>query len=193
MPYSNPCDSAKNEYQGDGTTVLFSVTFEYAEQSDVKVYLWNDNQYELTTDWTWANATQIQFNTAPAVPSNPATINNVRIVRETSIEPLSAQFYPGASIKAKDLNDNFEQLKFAVEENRCIADSDYWKKYEGTIHSNETWSGSDDLIATTAAIDAAFLRQDSSETINSGVTWSNSDNYVATTAAIDARIVDLVE
>jgi len=153
MPYSNPCDSAKNEYQGDGTTVLFSVTFEYAEQSDVKVYLWNDNQYELTTDWTWANATQIQFNTAPAVPSNPATINNVRIVRETSIEPLSAQFYPGASIKAKDLNDNFEQLKFAVEENRCIADSDYWKKYEGTVHSNETWSSSDNLIATTAAID----------------------------------------
>jgi len=153
MPYSNPCDSAKDEYQGDGTTVLFSVTFEYAEQSDVKVYLWNDNQYELTTDWTWANATQIQFNTAPAVPSNPATINNVRIVRETSIEPLSAQFYPGASIKAKDLNDNFEQLKFAVEENRCIADSDYWKKYEGTVHSNETWSSSDNLIATTAAID----------------------------------------
>ena len=187
MPYSNPCDSAKDEYQGDGTTVLFSVTFEYAEQSDVKVYLWNDNQYELTTDWTWANATQIQFNTAPAVPSNPATINNVRIVRETSIEPLSAQFYPGASIKAKDLNDNFEQLKFAVEENRCIADSDYWKKYEGTVHSNETWSSSDNLIATTAAMDARF-QDELSETITSAETWTGDDDTIATTAAIDNRI-----
>ena len=193
MPYSNPCTSAKIEYLGDGTTVLYPFPFEYTKQSDVKVYIWNDNQYELNTDWTFENATTIRFNTAPPASTNPVGQNAIRIVRETDIEPLNAQFYPGASIKAKDLNDNFEQLKFAVEENRCIADGNYWKRYEDTLHSNETWSGSDTTIATTAAIDAAFLRQDSTETINSGIPWSSSDAFVATTAAIDARIVDLVE
>ena len=193
MPYSNPCTSAKIEYAGDGSTVLYTFPFEYTKESDVKVYIWNDNQYELNTDWTFENATTIRFNTAPAASTNPVGQNAIRIVRETDIEPLNAQFYPGASIKAQDLNDNFEQLKFAVEENRCIADANYWKRYEDTLHSNETWSGSDNTIATTAAIDAAFLRQDSTETINSGMSWSNSDAFVATTAAIDARIVDLVE
>nr|BAR31686.1 hypothetical protein [uncultured Mediterranean phage uvMED] len=46
---------------------------------------------------------------------------------------------------------------------------------------------------TEAEAEAAFLRQDSSETIASGVTWSNSDAKVATTAAINARIIDLVD
>ena len=46
---------------------------------------------------------------------------------------------------------------------------------------------------TTAATDARYFRQDSSETISSGDTWSGSDSYIATTAAIDARIVDLVD
>ena len=46
---------------------------------------------------------------------------------------------------------------------------------------------------TETEADAAFLRQDSSETIASGVTWSSVDSKVATTAAIDARIIDLVD
>ena len=46
---------------------------------------------------------------------------------------------------------------------------------------------------TEAEAEAAFLRQDSSETIASGVSWSNSDDKVATTAAINARIIDLVD
>ena len=51
----------------------------------------------------------------------------------------------------------------------------------------------DDRYYTETEADAAFLRQDSSETIASGVTWSSVDSKVATTAAIDARIIDLVE
>ena len=46
---------------------------------------------------------------------------------------------------------------------------------------------------TETEADAAFLRQDSTETIASGVTWSSVDSKVATTAAIDARIIDLVD
>ena len=48
-------------------------------------------------------------------------------------------------------------------------------------------------LLTTAATDARYFRQDSSETIASGNTWSAGDTHVATTAAIDARIIDLVD
>ena len=51
----------------------------------------------------------------------------------------------------------------------------------------------DNRYYTETEADAAFLRQDSSETIASGVTWSSVDSKVATTAAIDARIIDLVD
>ena len=46
---------------------------------------------------------------------------------------------------------------------------------------------------TETEAEAAFLRQDSSETIASGVTWSGTDSKVATTAAIDLRIIELVD
>ena len=48
-------------------------------------------------------------------------------------------------------------------------------------------------LLTTAASDARYFRQDSSETIASGNTWSAGDTHIATTAAIDARIIDLVD
>ena len=51
----------------------------------------------------------------------------------------------------------------------------------------------DNTFFTTAAAEAAFLRQDSSETIASGVTWSATDTKVATSAAIDLRIIELVD
>ena len=51
----------------------------------------------------------------------------------------------------------------------------------------------DSRYYTETEADAAFLRQDSTETIASGVTWSSVDSKVATTAAIDARIIDLVD
>ena len=46
---------------------------------------------------------------------------------------------------------------------------------------------------TKTQADAAFFKQDSTESITSGNTWSNSDTKVATTAAIDARIIDLID
>ena len=51
----------------------------------------------------------------------------------------------------------------------------------------------DNRYFTETECEAAFLRQDSSETIASGVTWSGTDTKVATTAAIDLRIIDLVD
>ncbi len=56
-----------------------------------------------------------------------------------------------------------------------------------------TATSNDTSLFTSAAADAAFLRQDSSETIASGDTWSGLDSKVATTAAIDLRVIELVD
>lgn len=103
----------QNTYTGDGTTVLFSFTFPYLATTDIKVSL----NGTITTAYTLANATTIQFNTAPA---NGAAI---RIYRVTDDAALAAQFYPGSAIRSQDLNDNFTQNLYVTQESNRDATS----------------------------------------------------------------------
>lgn len=96
----------QNTYTGDGTTVLFSFTFPYLETTDIKVTL----NGVITTAYTLANATTVQFNTAPA---NGAAI---RIYRKTEDATLAATFYPGSAIRSQDLNENFTQNLYVTQE-----------------------------------------------------------------------------
>src|SRR6056300_1462510 len=171
MTNSNPCGLVKIEYQGDGNTTTFSFPFKYSSTEDIKVYLWDETTltYELTTDWSFYsnNNSLIQFNTAPPTPTNPATIDNIRIVRETDINPLNARFYPGASIKADDLNSNFEQLKYAVEETRCQTDIDFGGRNlaDDGIKLDSIEAGADVTDATNVEAAGAVMESDTS-TIN---------------------------
>ena len=94
-----------NSYTGNGSTTNYSFTFEYLEQSEVKVTL----DGAATTAFTFANATTLSFTTAPA--------NGVDILiyRDTSVDVVKATFFPGSAIKAEDLNENFKQNNFAVQ------------------------------------------------------------------------------
>lgn len=132
----------QNTYTGDGSTVLFSFTFPYIVESDIKISL----DGTLTTAYTLANATTIQFNTAPA---NGVEI---RIYRDTDIDTLSSEFFPGSAIRAEDLNNNFTQNNYAVQE---IANNT-WDTDTETIKSNETWVDSDSQISTTQAATNRF-------------------------------------
>jgi len=73
-------------FNGTGSQTLFSFTFPYLEESDVKVSI--DGTTQSTTTYSFANATTISFNTAPA-----SGTNNVRIFRDTDIENLKASFF----------------------------------------------------------------------------------------------------
>ena len=161
------------EYTGDGSTTNYSFTFEYIKEAEVKVTL----DGTATTAFTFANATTLSFTTAPASGVK------IRIFRETDVSALKATFFAGSAIKAEDLNDNFTQNNFAVEELR----ESTWDFDTETIKSNETWVSSDTQIATTAAMDARF-QDEAAETITSSETWPNNDDTIATTAAIDDRI-----
>ena len=165
--------TTSNTFTGDGSTTNYSFTFEYLEQDEVKVTL----DGTATTAFTFANATTLSFTSAPA------NAVEIRIYRDTDTDTLKATFFPGSAVKAEDLNDNFTQNNFAVQEIKAAT----WDTETETIKSNETWVSSDSQIATTAAMDARF-QDEATETIESTETWPSNDTTVATTAAIDGRI-----
>src|SRR5210317_1340619 len=163
----------ENFFTGDGSTTSYVLTFEYIDEDDVKVSL----DGSITTAYSFANATTILFDSAPA--SDVA----IRIYRDTDIDELKSTFFAGSSIRAQDLNKNFEQNNFAVQEIKNYT----WDNETDTIHSDETWVSSDTQIATTAAMDARF-QDEATETIESTETWVSDDDRVPTTLASDNRV-----
>ena len=100
--------TTENLYVGNGSTVLYSFIFPYINEDDIYITL--DGLQ--TTEYTLANATTVEFNTAPA------TGVAIRIFRVTDIEEVTATFFPGSAIRAQDLNDNFEQTLYVAQENQ---------------------------------------------------------------------------
>ena len=93
-------------YTGNGSTTNYSFTFPYLKSTDITVQV----DDAVTTAWSLANATTVQFNTAPA--NNAA----IKILRKTNVDNLTATFYAGSAIKSEDLNDNFTQNLYVTQE-----------------------------------------------------------------------------
>ena len=104
----------ENNYQGNGVKTNYNFTFPYLKTSDVKASL----DGVATTNFTFVNATTIQFNNGatPPVATAPANGVLIKIFRETGVDNLAATFYAGSAIKSEDLNDNFTQNLFITQE-----------------------------------------------------------------------------
>ena len=148
------------EYTGNGSTTNYSFTFEYIKEAEVKATI----DGTATTAFTFANATTLSFNSAPA---NGAAI---RIFRDTDITTLKATFFPGSAIKAEDLNDNFTQNNFASQE----TDNE-------VVTANATAN-----TAKTTAEGAVTTANSAVTTANSAVTTANSAVTTANTASTNA-------
>ena len=98
----------QNQYTGNGSTTNYSFTFPYLAQTDVGVKI--NGTTQATTTYSFANATTISMNSAPA---NGAT---VIIFRDTNNDAKKATFYPGSAIKAEDLNNDFDQILYTAQE-----------------------------------------------------------------------------
>jgi hypothetical protein len=121
-----------NTYTGNGSNKLFSITFPYLDTSDVDVYL-NGTLQTITTQYTFANATTVEFVAAPA---NGAT---VKLDRSTDDSDNPATFFPGSSIKSTDLNDNFDQTLYVVQEiNNSVV------KLTDPLYANKTYIDAQD-------------------------------------------------
>ena len=104
----------ENNYVSNGSQTNYSFTFPYLKTSDITVSL---DGVE-TSNFTFANATTIQLNNGatPPVATAPASGVKIRILRETTVDNLTATFYAGSAIKSEDLNDNFTQNLFVTQE-----------------------------------------------------------------------------
>jgi hypothetical protein len=124
--------TTSNTYTGNGSNKLFSITFPYLATSDVDVYL-NGTLQTITTEYTFANATTVEFVAAPA---NGAV---VLLDRSTDDSDNPATFFPGSSIKAADLNDNFDQTLYVVQEinNKAV-------KVDDPLYANKTYIDAQD-------------------------------------------------
>jgi len=204
MAQCTDCD-ARIEYKGNGSQRTFTFQFEYFETTDVRVAQYDEEKLEYVdltygTDWLFKNPTVIEFAVAPAT--------DVVIYRCTDIDQMQATFFPGYSVKADDLNDDFNQLRLAIEESRCgigslkeeikSLDDVYLNSInvdEGgdLVKSNSNLTIDDEHVATTQWIDNRYWDQ-CEETTYLADTWNNEidDAHIPTTGAVEARLVEII-
>ena len=100
--------TTSNTFTGDGSTTTYSFTFPYIHEDHIRVSL--DGVDQPTTAYFFANATTITFNTAPSSDVE------IKIYRQTDDSELESTFFAGSSIRSQDLNDNFLQTLYLVQE-----------------------------------------------------------------------------
>jgi hypothetical protein len=160
----------------NGTNKLFTITFDYLDESDIDVYL-NGTLQTSITHYTFANATTIEFVTAPP---NGAT---VLIARSTSDTNLQATFFPGSSIKASDLNNNFNQVLYIAQEtvNSAASQSTAGLQTQITAATNTA----NTALTTANAADATATGI--AGTANTALTNANAAVVTANAASVTAN------
>jgi len=136
----------KITYTANGSDTQFTIPFEYIAEADVDVYVDTVFQLQQNTtstadathpqvisgditqgtaliNYTFANATTIQFNSAPA---NGAFI----FIQRTTDDSSVVTFTSGSTIRASELNSALEQVRFIAQEGTNTAQ-------EGVIPSKD--------------------------------------------------------
>ena len=204
--------TTENNYTGDGTTTSYSFSFPYIKKEDVRIEL---QQFELSsstvlstvevTDFTIpdANPTQIQFSAVSAnnyqeatgapkqyyantTPPNPVRI---RIYRVTDTSTTSTTFFVGSSIRAQDLNTNFEQaLYIGQEEENKIQQVAAGNIADGTITTAKI--ADDAVTAAKLGPDVSFTPADGSITAAKLASNAVTTAKIADTNVTTAKIAD---
>ncbi len=174
--------TTQTTYTGNGSTTNYSFTFEYLKQADVKVTL----NSVTTTAFTFANATTLSFNTAPA---NGAAI---RIFRDTASDNLNSTFFPGSAIKAEDLNENFTQNLYVTQESDAEAASATTTANGAVTTANGAVTTANNAVTTANSAetksDAAVATANTSNTNSTAaVATANTASSNATTAVNTAN------
>ena len=165
--------TTSNTYTGNGSNKLFSITFPYLDTSDIDVYL-NGTLQTITTQYSFANATTVEFVAAPA---NGAVI---LLDRSTDDQTLQATFFPGSSIKANDLNFNFDQVLYLAQETANISNAA--SANVGAANTNASAAVVTANSALSAANAAVATANTASSNASNAVTTANTASSNASTA-----------
>ena len=166
-----------NTYTGNGSNKLFSITFPYLDTSDIDVYL-NGTLQTITTQYSFANATTVEFVAAPA---NGAT---VKLDRSTDDSDNPATFFPGSSIKAADLNENFDQTLYVVQEinNKAV-------KVDDPLYANKTYIDAQDATKVSKSGDSMSGNLAMGGNKVTGLGTTSNANDAATKTYVDNNAV----
>jgi hypothetical protein len=153
------------------------------------------------------NTARVPPEPAAVVDPNEQLVDNVKIRRVTNIDDIRALFNAGSAIRSDDLNKNFEQLRYAIQEANCTSVPEevyqflldnYWDRFDNTVYSTEAWRSDDATIATTAALDQRFQdeRDDTftkAELAAASDVMPDDDVAVPTTGAVKDFVDHVVE
>jgi hypothetical protein len=168
----------QNQYTGDGTTVLFTISFPYLEQDHVKASL-NGTP---TTAFSFANSNTIQFNVAPA---NGVTI---LLFRETESGALQNQFFPNSSIPSDSLNNNFTQGLYVAQETDNTSQAALSASQTAVSTANAADANASAAVITANAADANA----SAAVITANTADSNASAAVLTANTAESNSLEAV-
>jgi len=136
------CHDPIERFNGDGSQATFTYAFPKYEADDVFVYVWNDTTkvYDLkTVDTHYThNSTNSQITfTSGNIPASPPSseFENIIILRKTDICNPKADYNPGSSIRAEDLDNNQTQVLYALQE-RLLGSDVINPSFEGNLNMN---------------------------------------------------------
>lgn len=95
----------------DGTLELLNISINYLDRADLSVYF--DGILD-ALPWEWVGDTDRSITFSPAVPLGVTVL----VVRHTDLQKVRHEFSKGASFQNVTLDENFNQILMAVQENQ---------------------------------------------------------------------------
>lgn len=177
---------------GGGKTYTFS-GIEVNDETDLKVKLEGTTSTLNTPADYSISGSQITFSSSFSVTNG----DKYTIYRDTKDDAARNQFYPSGSVRAQDLNKNFEQALMSSEDKipqigAVLPDNIDMGGHKITNLKNEytgkTLGEASDSDAVSAGWVKSFFFDTGAETIEESEVWVADNLKVATTKAIDDRI-----